>query len=100
MAIIGTICTVSSAGPSIYSKVFPGQIAPTPDPVIFIALVNKNFNDGLGNLFAAHQSAKSQMLAVALAAMSAQAEVDVSVDDPSSVPTGQLPICYTITMRS
>jgi hypothetical protein len=100
MAIIGAICTVSSAGPSIFSKVSPGQIPPTPDPVIFIALVNEKFHDGLGSLFVAHQSAKSQMLAVALAAISAQAEVDVSVDDPSSMPAGQLPICYTITMRS
>jgi hypothetical protein len=99
MAIIGTSCSVGSAGLTIYSKARPTEIAPTPDPVIEFVLINSNINDGLGSVFTAHQSGKSQMLAVALAAISNQSNVDVFIDDISSLPAGQTPMCYAINMR-
>jgi hypothetical protein len=93
---IGFVCSVSLAGPMVYSVVYPNQPAPTVDPVIMIGL--KALNGAFNTSFAAHQSAKSQMLAVALAAMNTQSTVSVWIDDPSSVPAGQMPICYSLEM--
>jgi hypothetical protein len=70
------ICTVNQAGPATGT----GQ---TPDPVVQFSLTDTNNAFSNAWFFAAGAS-KNQMLAVALAAISTQSQVNAWVDPPQA----------------
>lgn len=69
-------CTVNNAGPA-------SDATETPQPVIYINLTDTAGSFG-GQWFFAANNSKSEMLAVALSAMSLQATVQVAAPAPNA----------------
>jgi hypothetical protein len=91
MAVTGFTCIVNQAGPTtLHSD------TPAPEVVLNLSDVNKNFSD---TWFFAAGSAKNQMLAVALAAISTQSNVSAWVDPPNSNNTPWTQ-CYELRIIS
>ena len=86
MAITDYTCIVNQAGPST-------QATSTSSPVVLFNLsdVQGSFNN---TWFFAAGTAKNQMLAVALAAVSTQSQVNAWVDTPT--PGGPVTECYNL----
>ncbi len=84
MTTLSLRCIVNLAGPvTAATGVF--ATPPTPDPVIQLALTGAGgeFSD---LAFFATETAKNQILAVALAAISTQSNVLAYIDPPGTVP--------------
>jgi hypothetical protein len=79
------ICTVNQTGPAVGAGV-------TPDPTIEFSLTDSK-GSFTNTWFFAAQSAKNQMLAVALAAISTQSQVNAWVDAPQQSGMTQ---CYAL----
>lgn len=81
-------CSVSEAGPSMNSN-------ETALPVIMICLTDSGGKFS-NTWFYAAQDAKTQMLAVALAAISTGSQVNALVDVPTGPDTEPHPQCYIL----
>jgi hypothetical protein len=81
-------CTVNEAGPA-------SNAPETQSPTIYFQLTDLggNFNN---TWFFAANSAKREMLAVALAAISTQSQVRAEVDYPGGQDTNPHPQCYRL----
>jgi hypothetical protein len=84
-----TNCLILQAGPAMNNS------SETPNPVVYFLItdVSGASNAFTNTWFFAPQATKNQMLAVALAAMSAQLQVHIFVDTPNASNTTQ---CYNM----
>lgn len=76
MAVTGYTCNVVQAGPTVLHS-----DTPAPEIVIQLTDASNSFNNAW---FFAAASAKNQMLAVALSAISTQSQVSAWVDPPNA----------------
>jgi hypothetical protein len=94
MPIVGSVFTVQWAGPIMFAALNSSPPAPTPDPIVQIVMTPVNSGFPQATYFAP-QAAKNQMLAVALAAISTQSNVQAYVDQPPA-PAGTHLQCYSL----